>query len=60
MYDGIRAYGGIRNPGATIAIAYFIILVIVGNCILIVKCNTVFAHGRVPSRGYIAVTEVVK
>jgi high-affinity Fe2+/Pb2+ permease len=35
MYDGIRAYGGIRNPGAAIAIAYFIVLVIVGNCILL-------------------------
>ncbi|XP_028397956.1 voltage-dependent L-type calcium channel subunit alpha-1D-like [Dendronephthya gigantea] len=35
MYDGIRAYGGIRNPGAAIAIGYFIILVIVGNYILL-------------------------
>ena len=37
MYDGIRAYGGIRSPGAAVAILYFITLVIVGNCILVVK-----------------------
>ena len=40
MYDGIRAYGGIRNPGSAIAIAYFIILVIVGNCILDIRRKT--------------------
>ena len=34
MYDGIRAYGGIADPSSAIAVLYFIILVIVGNCIL--------------------------
>lgn len=34
MYDGIRAWDGIGNSGAAVPILYFMILVVVGNCIL--------------------------
>ena len=33
MYFGIQSLGGIKNPMSTLAIVYFVALVIVGNCI---------------------------
>ena len=36
MYDGIRSYGGIGKLGFIVTI-YFVVLFIVGNCILFVN-----------------------
>ena len=36
MYDGIRSYGGIGKLGFIVTI-YFVVLFIVGNCILSVN-----------------------
>lgn len=35
MYDGIRAWGGIEDSKSVLAILYFTVLVVVGNCILL-------------------------
>ena len=33
MYDGIEAYGGAKEAGALACGLYFVLLVIIGNCI---------------------------
>jgi len=37
MYDGIKAFGGVSDPTCVFACLYFVILFIVGNCILYTK-----------------------